>query len=887
MLLTALLGSMPLTQAASSTTAAWPSVASQITFGVSERQGRRLDQEDRVVTGNRIYAVLDGHGGDHTSDYASVKIESLNQAHRSLNASQRWFKIINDLESGLRQANAGNSGSTQIGAIIENGVATVANLGDSRAVQIRNGQVVNATSDHKPSDRNEKERIENAGGFVIRGRINGDLAVSRALGDFRFKVPNNQFSADLVSSVPDISLWALQPGDYLVLACDGLWDKLSNEEVAQIVLSYSTNTFADLVPVNEESTVYYNERPMPEEEQYKEVGNQRLIGIARELRDESYDKGSNDNITVMVINYMGQAGVVTAAMQKESEAASQAATAQLDAPVVKRPAPVLTEAQRRSIQEEFEKDRVSLSSDNPLIRQQAARRILATNQEDVGLDSQAWSQLITGIVSSIDWNDTPLAEVLRNRGSQVNAIINNLIEVGFDVNTPIAQEGYIGAGPILDHLAGVTKDLDGYRIAYRKFNDQEQEAIKKLIEKMANVSQESLSSLLVTFAQDKEMLQYLIDHGANVNHNNRSELATPLISLVLNYLTPSITGYYVLDRELSNLLAIGANPFEKNNQNKTARAYASVFARIADKDRFNNLIKILKEAEEAQSNKGAPPAATVTSAQQPTTCPVKPTAIPAVQAAAVARALPKPPAVGRPLPQRPNNVPANLSPVPVLPPVPMMPTIVPVAPSILQPIPVMPAIVQPARALPVPVSPAGRQLPQRPNNVPATLSPVPVLQPVPVMPTIVQPARALPIPPAAIPLPSGIRTQAAPSNLPPALLAALQPIPVMPATVQPAPTLPAIPVPPAAPVVSDKNYSQLIGSIVDQADVGEPLTTTNWNFGEVVAVRRSDGSLKYGFVSHDGDKQIVFLNKEQTMSKLLLPAIDSKSVFYVKGRPIL
>ena len=59
-----------------------------------------------------------------------------------------------------------------------------ANSGDSRAVMCLNGQVVDLSYDHKPTNPYEKERILKEGGNVVDGRVNGELSLSRAIGDF-------------------------------------------------------------------------------------------------------------------------------------------------------------------------------------------------------------------------------------------------------------------------------------------------------------------------------------------------------------------------------------------------------------------------------------------------------------------------------------------------------------------------------------------------------------------------------------------------------------------------------------------------------------------------------------------------------------------------------
>lgn len=80
------------------------------------------------------------------------------------------------------------SGTTAVCALISPTHIFVANCGDSRAVLYRGGKIGFSTQDHKPVNPVEKERIQNAGGSVMIQRVNGSLAVSRALGDYEYKV---------------------------------------------------------------------------------------------------------------------------------------------------------------------------------------------------------------------------------------------------------------------------------------------------------------------------------------------------------------------------------------------------------------------------------------------------------------------------------------------------------------------------------------------------------------------------------------------------------------------------------------------------------------------------------------------------------------------------
>lgn len=132
---------------------------------------------------------------------------------------------------------ADKSGTTAVCAFISNENVYIANCGDSRAVLCRNGAPVFSTQDHKPVLPGEKERIQNAGGSVMIQRVNGSLAVSRALGDYDYKnVSELGQCQQLVSPEPEIFCKERHAHDnFLVLACDGVWDVMSNEAVCSFI----------------------------------------------------------------------------------------------------------------------------------------------------------------------------------------------------------------------------------------------------------------------------------------------------------------------------------------------------------------------------------------------------------------------------------------------------------------------------------------------------------------------------------------------------------------------------------------------------------------------------------------------------------------------------
>ena len=131
-----------------------------------------------------------------------------------------------------------DAGSTSIVAALRGQQLYVANAGDSRAVLSRRGRALVLSTDHKPSLAVEAARIAAAGGWVTpQGRINGNLNLSRALGDLKYKNdPSRGREAQIITAQPDVLTHTLERGDeFLVLACDGVWDCMTNQQVVNFV----------------------------------------------------------------------------------------------------------------------------------------------------------------------------------------------------------------------------------------------------------------------------------------------------------------------------------------------------------------------------------------------------------------------------------------------------------------------------------------------------------------------------------------------------------------------------------------------------------------------------------------------------------------------------
>ncbi|KAM3510621.1 hypothetical protein MY11210_005751 [Beauveria gryllotalpidicola] len=117
-------------------------------------------------------------------------------------------------------------------------VLYTANVGDARIILCRNGKALRLSYDHKGSDENEGKRIANAGGLILNNRVNGVLAVTRALGDAYMK--------DLVTGHPYTTETVIQPelDEFIIIACDGLWDVCGDQEAVDLVRNLQDPTAA-------------------------------------------------------------------------------------------------------------------------------------------------------------------------------------------------------------------------------------------------------------------------------------------------------------------------------------------------------------------------------------------------------------------------------------------------------------------------------------------------------------------------------------------------------------------------------------------------------------------------------------------------------------------
>jgi len=233
-------------------------------------------------TPRAYYAVFDGHGGKDAADLAAEHLhKEVVRSPTFLQGSVQEALTLgfsktdkHILETGAKQK--WTNGATAVVVFIIGHTIYLGNAGDSEALLAQIGEQSEheahlLSEKHKPSD--ERERIEAAGGHVIFGRVLGNLAVSRSLGDSDFKTPMNRAQGDWVSAVPFLREIQLTPKNpFLIIACDGLWDKMTYQEAVDFIF------------------------------QRKEEGR-TPTEAAQLITQEALNKGSLDNITTVIVYF--------------------------------------------------------------------------------------------------------------------------------------------------------------------------------------------------------------------------------------------------------------------------------------------------------------------------------------------------------------------------------------------------------------------------------------------------------------------------------------------------------------------------------------------------------------------------------------------------------
>ncbi|XP_060528777.1 nascent polypeptide-associated complex subunit alpha, muscle-specific form-like [Cylas formicarius] len=252
-------------------------------------RNRRRTMEDRHVvihdlstmfhlqdaTPSSYYAIFDGHAGQDAAVYSSAHLHQFLAENRYFvsNPTQALLDAFCKTDALLLEKCKDeklSSGTTAVVALLrpKEKVLYIAWAGDSQALLVNQGRVMQCVNPHKPNRQDERDRIMKAGGSCMMWygvwRVSGQLAVSRAIGDANHK--------PFVIAIPDVREISLDGGeDFLIIACDGLWDFTSEDAAAQQVY--------DMLAEDSEN----------------------IERVSKRLARWAQYRGSSDNISVIVV----------------------------------------------------------------------------------------------------------------------------------------------------------------------------------------------------------------------------------------------------------------------------------------------------------------------------------------------------------------------------------------------------------------------------------------------------------------------------------------------------------------------------------------------------------------------------------------------------------
>ncbi|PON96861.1 Protein phosphatase [Trema orientale] len=249
----------------------------KLKWGYSSFIGKRGTMEDfydiktAKIDGQPVYlfGIFDGHGGSRAAEYLKERLFENLMKHpqfmtdTKLAISESYKQTDTDFLDSERDTFR-DDGSTASTAVLVGNHLYVANVGDSRTIISKDGLAIPLSEDHKPNRSDERKRIESAGGVVMWAgtwRVGGVLAMSRAFG--------NRMLKQFVVAEPEIQdLEIDEEFELLVLASDGLWDVVPNEDAVSIART--------------------EEEPE---------------AAALKLTEVAFTRGSGDNITCIVVKF--------------------------------------------------------------------------------------------------------------------------------------------------------------------------------------------------------------------------------------------------------------------------------------------------------------------------------------------------------------------------------------------------------------------------------------------------------------------------------------------------------------------------------------------------------------------------------------------------------
>ncbi|KAL5224637.1 hypothetical protein ABZP36_011276 [Zizania latifolia] len=172
-----------------------------------------------------FYVVFDGHGGKHAADFVCRNLPRFIIEDEAFLQTNAAFAYACSVNSSLA------SGMTALAALVVGRSLLVANAGDCRAVLCCHGKAIEMSRDHRSSCNREKVCIEASGGYVYDDRLNGQLNVAWAIGDWHMEGLKACNGLGSLSAEPEVMISNLTEDEFLIIGCDGIWDVFCSQNV--------------------------------------------------------------------------------------------------------------------------------------------------------------------------------------------------------------------------------------------------------------------------------------------------------------------------------------------------------------------------------------------------------------------------------------------------------------------------------------------------------------------------------------------------------------------------------------------------------------------------------------------------------------------------------
>lgn len=257
-----------------------------------------LKTDIELCAGCTAIVALVEKNWESTSEWNGSEVKM--NAFKDLDLRQRAYKNWKDYSDSIKETVFNEKKQKNLNK--KKWKVWIANAGDCRALLIqKNKKVFPLNEEHKPFDPRERKRIENAGGLIIKMRIDENLNLSRAMGDFHYK--NNfslPFDQQLIISKPDIYELVVDADEhsYLFLGCDGVFEVLSDSDIgSQIYKNEKTRKekAKEIESENEPSIIDEIKEEIKKEEEVDFEKNEELNNLEQENNEELQENQGESN----------------------------------------------------------------------------------------------------------------------------------------------------------------------------------------------------------------------------------------------------------------------------------------------------------------------------------------------------------------------------------------------------------------------------------------------------------------------------------------------------------------------------------------------------------------------------------------------------------------